>query len=120
MNKKPFAYQPLDHELEAASNSYLMSLVAIIVGVPLPIINLFTDGSVQIDSKEDYVEGDLSLDGSREFNSLNDLPMKIRGRGNSTWYTHPKKPYQMKLSNKSAFVLFLHNIFTPQTLHVFS
>ena len=41
MKKKPFTYQPLDHELEAASNSYLMSLVAIIVGVPLPIINLF-------------------------------------------------------------------------------
>ena len=40
MNTKPFAYQPLDHELEAASNSYLMSLVAIIVGIPLPIINL--------------------------------------------------------------------------------
>ena len=41
MKKKPFTYQPLDHELEAASNSYLMSLVAIVVGVPLPIINLF-------------------------------------------------------------------------------
>jgi len=70
----------------------------------LPIINLFTDGSFQIDSKEDYVEGDVSLDGRREFNSLNDLPMKIRGRGNSTWYKHPKKPYQMKLSDKSSFL----------------
>jgi uncharacterized Tic20 family protein len=34
-------YTPQDHEAEAASNSYLMSLVAIIAGLPLPIINLF-------------------------------------------------------------------------------
>jgi len=70
----------------------------------LPIINLITDGSVQIDSKEDYVEGDVSLDGRRDFESLTDLSMKIRGRGNSTWFIHPKKPFQMKLSDKSAFL----------------
>ena len=70
----------------------------------LPIINLLTDGSVQIDSKEDYVEGDVSLDGRRDFESLSDLSMKIRGRGNSTWFIHPKKPFQMKLSEKSAFL----------------
>ena len=70
----------------------------------LPIINLITDGSVQIDSKEDYVEGDVSLDGRRDFESLTDLSMKIRGRGNSTWFIHPEKPFQMKLSDKSAFL----------------
>jgi uncharacterized Tic20 family protein len=37
---KPFAYQPEEHETESASNSYLMSLLAIVVGLPLPIINL--------------------------------------------------------------------------------
>ena len=35
-----FAYMPGEHEAEKASNSYLMSLVAVIVGLPLPIINL--------------------------------------------------------------------------------
>lgn len=38
MNK--FSYNPSDDEAETASNSYLMSLIAIIVGVPLPIVNL--------------------------------------------------------------------------------
>ena len=33
-------YKPSDDEAESASNSYLMSLLAIIVGLPLPIINL--------------------------------------------------------------------------------
>lgn len=37
---KKFDYEPGEHEAEAASNSYLMSLVAIIAGLPLPIVNL--------------------------------------------------------------------------------
>lgn len=35
-----FQYTPDDHELEKASNSYVMSLIAIMGGLPLPIINL--------------------------------------------------------------------------------
>ena len=35
-----FHYQPGEHEAEKASNSYLMSLIAIIAGLPIPIINL--------------------------------------------------------------------------------
>lgn len=34
------SYKPTEYEKERASNSYLMSVVAIIVGLPLPIINL--------------------------------------------------------------------------------
>ena len=34
-----FAYQPNEYENERASNIYLMSLVVVIVGLPLPIIN---------------------------------------------------------------------------------
>jgi uncharacterized Tic20 family protein len=37
---KKFRYEPGEHEAESASSSYLMSLIAIIVGLPLPIINL--------------------------------------------------------------------------------
>lgn len=35
-----FAYRPDDYESEKASNSYLMSVVAVLAGLPLPIINL--------------------------------------------------------------------------------
>ena len=35
-----FTYTPHDNEAEKASNSYLMSLLAIMAGLPLPIINL--------------------------------------------------------------------------------
>lgn len=37
---KPFSYKPNDYESERASNGYLMSIVAVMAGLPLPIINL--------------------------------------------------------------------------------
>jgi uncharacterized Tic20 family protein len=40
IQKKSFAYKPSEHEKERASNSYLMSLVALVAGLPLPIMNL--------------------------------------------------------------------------------
>ncbi len=40
MNHSTFTYEPGEHEAESASNSYVMSLIAIIAGLPLPIVNL--------------------------------------------------------------------------------
>ena len=40
IHETSFAYKPSEHESEKASNSYLMSLVAVVAGLPLPIINL--------------------------------------------------------------------------------
>jgi hypothetical protein len=42
MKSKDFSYVPGEHEAESASNSYLMSLIAIVAGLPLPIINLIS------------------------------------------------------------------------------
>jgi hypothetical protein len=69
----------------------------------LPIIHIYTDGSAPIVSKDDYIEGIVDVDGWRDFENLNNVSMRIRGRGNSTWQ-HPKKPFQMKLSDKSSFL----------------
>ena len=35
-----FKYNPDEHENERASNAYLMSVIALMVGLPLPIVNL--------------------------------------------------------------------------------
>ena len=69
----------------------------------LPIVYIEIDGSVQIDSKDDYVLGDTNIDGGRDYENFPSAPMKIRGRGNSTW-EFPKKPFQMKLDNKAEFL----------------
>ena len=39
-NPSHFLVKPTEHEAEKASNSYLMSLIAVIAGLPLPIVNL--------------------------------------------------------------------------------
>ena len=70
----------------------------------LPVVYLTTDFYAAIDSKDDYVQGESSIDGGRHFDNLAPVEMKIRGRGNSTWYLHPKKPFQMKLSDKAEFL----------------
>ena len=64
----------------------------------LPIIYLTTESPVV--SKEDYVNGTFHLEGGREHDSVDEMAMKIRGRGNLTWLVHPKKPHQMKLESK--------------------
>jgi len=40
ISTEKFMYTPSEHEAEKASNSYIMSLIAIMGGLPLPIINL--------------------------------------------------------------------------------
>jgi hypothetical protein len=69
----------------------------------LPIININTSG-VSIDSKEDYVEGSLYISGSENSTGLDETEMKIKGRGNSTWWQGGiwgKKPYQIKFGDKT-------------------
>ncbi|MDA8807521.1 CotH kinase family protein [Flavobacteriaceae bacterium] len=69
----------------------------------LPILYVNTSG-VAIDSKEDYVEGVSSIVGGTNYPSFQDLEMKIKGRGNSTWWQGEiwgKKPYQIKFGDKT-------------------
>lgn len=40
----PFTTPPDDHECEKASNGYVMSLMAIMAGLPFPVINLIATG----------------------------------------------------------------------------
>lgn len=40
MSVTEFTYKPTDSEREKASNGYLMSVVAVMAGLPLPIVNL--------------------------------------------------------------------------------
>ncbi|HSQ47134.1 MAG TPA: CotH kinase family protein, partial [Lutibacter sp.] len=66
----------------------------------LPIIYINTNG-VDITSIDDEIPGSLTIDGGRNYTDLINAPMAIRGRGNSTWGLHPKKPYQLKFDSKT-------------------
>ena len=47
-----FPYQPMEHEAEKASNSYLMSVIALMAGLPLPIINLIATAMFYIGNRK--------------------------------------------------------------------
>jgi len=68
----------------------------------LPVVYIDTNGAT-IDSKEDYIDATMSIQGNDTFSDetiLYDGAIEIRGRGNTTW-EKPKKPYRMKLDEKT-------------------
>ena len=73
----------------------------------LPILYVDTGGS-EINSKEDYIEGSVSIIGASNFPDLSSSEIKIKGRGNSTWWQggigrpdNMKKPFQIKFGDKT-------------------
>ena len=69
----------------------------------IPTINIEINNFEDINSKDDYVKGTFEFN-SRDYDFEDFVqPIKIRGRGNSTW-DMPKKSYQFKLEEK-------HNLF---------
>ncbi|MDR2042284.1 MAG: CotH kinase family protein [Tannerella sp.] len=65
----------------------------------LPIVHIDTEKQ-PINSTEDYVNGTLTVTNTLNGNDCTKT-MRIRGRGNSTWTYFPKKPYRIKLDEKS-------------------
>lgn len=70
----------------------------------IPITYLVTYEGLEIDSKEEYRAGNVSVVGGRLSSDFPVTEMQIRGRGNSTWQYHEKKPYQLKFPDKLEFL----------------
>ena len=65
----------------------------------LPTISIHTANAEDIVEKEKYLKGIVTIiaeDGTTVFQDS----LEIKGRGNNSW-THPKKPYRMKLMKKA-------------------
>lgn len=54
--------------------------------------------------KSNKAEGEISLVGTDGEVDYTDKVTEIKGRGNSTFYEYSKKPYQIKLKNKTALI----------------
>lgn len=48
----PFPYTPDEYESEKASNGYLMSLIAVMAGLPLPIVNLIATAGFYLSNRK--------------------------------------------------------------------
>lgn len=66
----------------------------------LPVVTVETDQRAAITSKENYVNGTLTISKTADFKAGYEGAMRIRGRGNAT-FGYPKKPYKIKLDEKS-------------------
>lgn len=58
----------------------------------IPIVNITTDAPVT--NKIDYISGTMIIDNI-------EYSLRIKGRGNSSWSSFPKKSYRLKLDKKS-------------------
>ena len=67
----------------------------------LPIVYL-SDFDPETVAREYYIPAEISIYGGLDFQDIEDRPIQIRGRGNSTWTGEGsvKKPYQIKFSDK--------------------
>lgn len=68
----------------------------------MPIIAINTDDGWSIKSKEEYVGATISVFGCETQYRMDNMSIKIRGRGNNSW-GYPKKSYKFKLETKTNF-----------------
>ena len=100
---KPVIYVVSNIENSATKNFYIE--ISYFTGLPRILIDT---NNTPINSKDDYVEGFVTVKGGLGFEDLAMQEMKIRGRGNSTW-GHPKKPYQLKAGSKMPMLNMLED-----------
>ena len=73
---------------DGSTRTYLLIPQRLSYGLPVMEIN--TNLHAPILSKNEYVKGSLTIDGTV-------YPMQIKGRGNASWNSFPKKSYRIKL-----------------------
>ncbi|MGM9637722.1 MAG: CotH kinase family protein [Eubacteriales bacterium] len=73
----------------------------------LPVLSLTTETGEDVDpydGNEYYISGTLSLSQCEEKYLRTDLSMQIRGRGNYSWTSCPKKSYRIKLDQSDSLL----------------
>ncbi len=67
-----------------------------------------TDGALPVEDRETYLLANFKLYANSIERSAGRMlasgRLEIRGRGNSTWLNHPKKPYRIKLANSTSLL----------------
>lgn len=71
-----------------------------VFGTNIPTIFIDVEDGAEITSKVDYRTATLRINGYGHCDDVARTTVSIRGRGNSTWYDFPKKPYRLKFAKK--------------------
>ena len=70
----------------------------------VPTIYITTADGRPVSTKATYKDGTIAIDGGGVFPDMAEMPMQIKGRGNSSWSSNPKdkNPYHFKFSSKAS------------------
>ncbi|MBO4922866.1 MAG: CotH kinase family protein [Bacteroidales bacterium] len=95
---RSIVYDVIDEETKDVLDSYEVNISNF---TGLPVMWIETENRTEITSKEDYINATYRIEDS---GSITEGTMKIKGRGNSTWSMAPKKPYALKLDEKTSLL----------------
>lgn len=70
----------------------------------MPIVCINTATGADVESKTEYIFGDISIFNSDKDDYVENMEMEIRGRGNYSWTSLAKKSYKIKLSEKQSLL----------------
>ena len=71
----------------------------------LPVICIDTADGTAITSRDEYVTATFSMETPDGAFDVEASPIRIRGRGHSTWVGYPKKPYKIKFDSQTSILL---------------
>lgn len=67
----------------------------------LPHVIINTEGGAPVVSKDDYINAAVTIDGRNLYENYSGTT-RIKGRGNTSWFGYPKKPYRLKLNAEAS------------------
>lgn len=93
----------------------------------IPVIDIKTENSQDIVSKDEYVNSYITISNADEIYSFENVFAEIKCRGNST-FVYPKKPYKIKFDKKQSLFgkeknkswVLLADYLDPSCLHNFT
>jgi hypothetical protein len=83
---------------EKGKTTVIYAIVAPVY-LEMPVLHLTTETGEDVDSKDYYINGTISITNCDKEFAITDRAMEIRGRGNNSW-TYDKKSYHIKLNTK--------------------
>ena len=75
----------------------------------LPVLYIDTEDGKPITTKLSYVTANLRIQGNAEYEQQYIGKTEIKGRGATSWYQYPQKPYKLKLDEKTKLFGFDKN-----------
>ena len=67
---------------------------------PFPVLRIYTENRQPVNSREIWVNAEFSLENLPEEHAFANASGRMRGRGNSTWYMHPKQSFRIRFDDR--------------------